>query len=45
MRAQLSGHGGGSEGPPPRKIKKKSQMVASDGICGKDIDLKFWFFL
>ena len=31
---------GGSGGPPPRKIsKKRSQMVASDGICGKDIDL------
>ena len=31
--AQLSGHGGGVS------PEKKSQMVASGGICGKDIDL------
>ena len=24
---------------PEENLKKRSQMVASDGICGKDIDL------
>ena len=27
------------------KLKKRSQMVASGGICGKDIDLFFMIFL
>ena len=32
----------GPGGLPRGKLKKKrSQMVASDGTCGKDIDLKF----
>ena len=26
-------------GVPREKFEKRSQMVASDGICGKDIDL------
>ena len=31
---------GGPEGASPEEnLKKISQMVASDGICGKDIDL------
>ena len=33
--AKPSGHGGGSG----ENLKKRSQMVASDGIFGKDIDL------
>ena len=38
--AQPSGHGGGSGGASAEEnLKKRSQMVASDGICGKDIDL------
>ena len=38
--AQPSGHGGGlGEGSPEENLKKRLQMVASDGICGKDIDL------
>ena len=35
-------HGGGAGGglsSPEENLKKRSQMVASDGICGKDIDL------
>ena len=40
--AQPSRHGGGGGGPgeasPEENLKKRSQMVASDGICGKDID-------
>ena len=27
------------EASPGENLKKRSQMVASDGICGKDIDL------
>ena len=39
--AQPSGHGGGGVrgASPEENLKKRSQMVASDGICGKDIDL------
>ena len=36
--AQLSGHDGGG-GSPGENLKKRSQIVASDDICGKDIDL------
>ena len=30
---------GGPGGHPEENLKKRSQMVASDGICGEDIDL------
>ena len=30
---------GGLGASPEENLKKRSQMVASDGICGKDIDL------
>ena len=33
------GGSGGGGGSPQENLKKRSQMVASDGICGKDIDL------
>ena len=30
---------GGPGGLPEENLRKRSQMVASDGICSKDIDL------
>ena len=35
--AQRTRWGGG--GSPEENLKKRSQIVASDDICGKDIDL------
>ena len=35
----------GPRGLPRGKFEKRSQMVAYDGICGKDIDLYILSFL
>ena len=39
VRSSADTTGGLGEGLPRGKFEKKSQMVASGGICGKDIDL------
>ena len=37
--ADTAGGPGGGGCCPEENLKKRSQMVASDGICGRDIDL------